>query len=172
MTECLCEETSQHEHSPGVVEDGEGVCRGAFDPIHYNKGGIRAAFVRPGQLLAGELSIWRFQRSPTFGLPEAHAQIEAAKSEGHTLRQILAARAEVIRKFEVRTGELEPGRRAFCVVDDCTTTEEGGWHSEHAVVRLADHADFEWTAESDAFTAAKEGLLAIFKQSIIWPPAA
>jgi hypothetical protein len=168
MTPCLCEGTPQHAHSPGLVQDQEGLCRGAFDPVHFNKSGIKAAFVRPQHLLAGELSVWRYERDPEFGVGGARAEIEAAKPEGNTLNRILAARAAAIRKFEVRMGNDAPGRRAFCVIDDCTTTAEGDWHSEHAVVRMADYEDFEWTVECDEFTVAKEGLLAIFKQTAIW----
>jgi hypothetical protein len=172
MTTCECETISQHDQSPGLVADDERVCRGAFAPIHYNKSGIKAGFIRPAHLLAGELSVWRIDRNQQFGLTGAREAIGATRQTDHTLEELLAASAQRIRQLEVRDEEDVPGRRAFCVVDDCSTTAEGDWHPEHAAIRMAEYDDFQWLDGSDEFTTAKELLFAVFKQSVVWKASA
>lgn len=171
MTVCACENETHHDQSPGLIADGETVCRGAFDPVHFNKSGLKEAFIRPAHLLAGELSIWRISRDPDFGIESARERLEAAKPEAHTLKQILAAEVGRIRSIRLESIEGDSAKRAFCVVDDCTTTAEGGWHPLHAAIKLAVYEGFDWEG-TDEFSMAKEGLMAVFKQSCVWPQAA
>jgi hypothetical protein len=106
------------------------------------------------------LSIWRMSRSPDFGLKDALEQIEQNKPAGHELRQLLAAVVEQIREAEVK------GRRAFCVVDDCATDKMGGWHKEHAAIRMAEGVD--WSSQDDHFDLAVEVLNVIFLRKAVW----
>jgi len=171
MTACPHEEANQHANSPGVVADGETICRGAYDPVHFNKSGLKMAFIRPAHLLAGELSVWRCDRDPKFGLQGAIEKLIEDKAPGQTLAKIFGAKVERVRKIAIETEPDKPGIRAFCVVDDCATSEAGDWHSEHAVIALAKHDNFAWEADGDHFTMAKEGLLAVFKQTLLWNAA-
>lgn len=171
MTACVREQTPQHPNSPGVVTDPEVVCRGAYDPIHFNKkGALRAAVVRPKDLIAGELSVWRRDRDPNFGLDGVKGELEKAAADGHELRLILGATAEAIRA--IRLEALGQNQRIFCVLDDCRTDEKGGWHPEHATVTLEPVPDVAWQLDTDPLDMAKEGLVALFKQQVLWKSAA
>jgi hypothetical protein len=169
MTDCPCEDESQHQGSPGLVADNEIVCRGTYDPMHYRPSGtIKPNFVRKKDLANGELSIWRLERDPAFGVAALADQLTKAGPAGNTLRAILAATAMQIR--ELRVPEYFPeDQRVLCVADDCRTDDNGGWHPEHATVSLAQIAGHEWDEQGDQFGSVAEGLVAIFKAKAVWP---
>jgi hypothetical protein len=168
MTCCPRECAPQHEHSPGPVEDDEVVCRGAYDPIHFTKAKtFKMSVIRPAHLLAGELSVWRRDRDPSFGIDGVVQELEKSKPDGLTLKNVLGPKVAPIRKLQVDRGE-GIHTRAFCVIDDCKIDNAGGWHAEHAVISLSDHDGVEWGDDDRLFEMAKEGLLAVFRASIVW----
>lgn len=171
MTGCPREETSQHAESPGLVLDAEVVCRGAYDPIHFNKSGLKAAVVRPRDLIKGELSVWRLGRDPKFDLDAIVETLESVGVQDHSLREVLAAEAGAIRAITFVEEPLA-GQRVFCVLDDCATDDEGGWHREHATAGLSEIDGVIWEAGSDPFDIVKEGLVSFLKSRAIWTNAA
>jgi hypothetical protein len=171
MSECPAEQTPQHEHSPGVVADEEIVCRGALDPMHFNKKGqVKAAFIRSTHLLDGELSIWRISRQPRFGVAEACHEIENTKPADQALKALYSAKVEQLRAFKISIEGDD--KRAACVIDDCRTDEADGYHPEHAVIALSCHDGLDWKEDEAAFDAAREGLKVIFAQNPCWQAAA
>ena len=171
MRGCSREAVSQHVESPGLVQDEETVCRGAYDPIHFNKSGLKGAVVRPKDLISGELSVWRLERDPKFGLAAVVETLTAVGSQDHELREVLAAEVKEIRAIRFSVEPLVD-RRVFCVLDDCTTDDVGGWHPEHATIGLCEIDGVVWEAGSDAFDIAKEGLVSFLKTRAVWSNAA
>ncbi len=172
MTDCPKEQTSQHEGSPGTVSDHEVVCRGAYDPIHFSKASsIKSAFVRPAHLVAGELSVWRLERDPAFGVAQVVAKLQSLTAEGQTLRQVQAASVAAIRGIRM-PDLLDADQHIFCVIDDCRTDDDGGWHPEHAAIAMEEVEGIIWAVGSDPFDSAKEGLATLLRAQTIWKAAA
>lgn len=172
MTGCHREQQTQHANSPGLVLDNEQICRGAYDPIHYNKQGVvKGAVVRPAHLIKGQLSVWRLGRDPMFGLDDVVDKLQEASVDTHVLRQVLAATAGEIRTIDFSNAGFA-GRQVLCVLDDCAVDEKGGWHSEHATIGVADIEGVTWAIGTDPFDIVKEGLVNYLRVRSIWSEAA
>lgn len=166
---CLeLEKSSQHEASPGVVSDEELVARGAISPVHFNKSGVKAAFVRPAHLVTCELSVWRTGVKDDFDADDARAEMSKTLGESQALKLVLGADAGAIRRLRI---DAAPDRRVFCVVDDCRTDLEDGYHPCHATLGM-NEATGDWEQGSEHFLAAVEGLRALFVKRQLWAEAA
>lgn len=171
MTACPAEQAQQHPNSPGIVASEEDVCRGAYAPNHTNAKGAKPAMIKVGDLIKGELSVWRLQRNPTFTADAVAEQIKDGPPGG-TLHQILAASVRAIRAAQICHDNIPAGHRIFCVLDDCRTDNQGGAHPEHATVSLEPVDGVDWAANGALETlAAKEALFAVLKARVVWPSA-
>ena len=172
MTDCPAEQVSQHANSPCVVAGKETVCRAAYDPMHTkSSGGIANSFIKSADLLAGELSVWRLARDPAFDIAALAGVLQAGGPAENTLKQICAATALAVRG--VRVEALGDDQRVFCVLDDCATDDDGGWHCEHAVIALETIENVVWQIQTEPFVAAREGLTVLLKRTaVLWPLAA
>lgn len=162
------EKSSQNAASPGVVANAEVVARGVIAPDHFNKSGIKVAFVRPAHLVTCELSVWRTAVREDFGVPEAQEMMANNLKESQQLTAVLGAEAGEIRGIRI---EQDPERQIFCVVDDARTDEVGGVHPCHATLGLND-ASGDWQQGSERFIVAVEGLRALFVKRHLWPAEA
>jgi hypothetical protein len=136
--------------------------------MHYGKTGLRPNVIRAGELIKGELSVWRLARDPEFNLDALVNKLSAVGPPNDTLREVLSATAGAIRNL--RMPELLPsGQRVFCVLDDCQTDNNGGWHSEHATIALEQIEGIEWANGTDPFDTAREGLIMLLKAHVRWP---
>jgi hypothetical protein len=171
MTACPREQIAQHVESPGLVGDDETVCRGAYDPMHFNTTGVRAAVIRPRDLIQGELSVWRLERDPAFDLEAVANKLIEVGPPGNRLREVLAATVGEIREMQFADMPLTD-KRVFCVLDDCATDEDGGWHREHATVGLAEIEGVVWAAGTNPFDIVREGLVSLLKSRVLWADSA
>ncbi|HVY51328.1 MAG TPA: hypothetical protein VHA07_07150, partial [Devosia sp.] len=151
------ESVSQHDGSPGVVRDDELMCRGAFDPMHYERGKVRSSFIKNGDLLAGELSVWRggtVRHSDDY--ITAVQKIREHGPSGHSLRDIFSPSAGAIRDIR-----LDGHERVFYVIDDCRTDKDGAWDQLHAAIKIALGLKVA-SREDDLYVRAKAELRRVF----------
>ncbi|MGV8864982.1 MAG: hypothetical protein ACOH2T_27990 [Pseudomonas sp.] len=159
------ESQCQHEQSPGLIVDDELVCRGGYDPMHYNKGKPKQSIIRAAELLAGSLSVWRGGHGKMSDFIAAVDKIRHGPPN-QVLKQVFAPPAETIRDIAI-----EGADRVFYVVDDCRTDVNGGFDILHAGVQLAPELGVT-TTEDDLFLLAKAQLYRVLTNHIRDVPAA
>lgn len=130
---CSRELTQCDPISPGPVQDGEMIARGAFDPTHgeAKKGNIRPSIVPKKDLFADKLSVWRLGDVPQIPVKELVERLKT-ESGARTLYAIVSVQAGDIRQIKVEVDKA----RALCVLDECDTDHDGGKHPAHAHVAL------------------------------------
>lgn len=152
------ESERQHAASPSLVGEAELVCRGAFSPMHYKKGGrLKPSFIRASELLEGSLSVWRGGITGNDGgFVDAVDRIRAGVPPDNDLEAVFGPAAA-----EIRDIEIEGKERVFYVVDDCATDDNGGYDQLHAGVKLCPNLGVQ-TTDDELFSLAKNQLLRVF----------
>lgn len=118
--------------SPGPIANEEVLCRGAFGKkAHYNSSGVKPAFIRNNDLLAGTLSVWRRHDDTQQEIDEIRSQHQPP--EGNALWDIFGAAGGDIRAIRVSS---EPTVQALHAYDDCRIDDRGGKHPKHAVLAI------------------------------------
>ncbi|MHA6288091.1 hypothetical protein [Maricaulis sp. CAU 1757] len=79
------------------------------------------------------------------------------------LKAVIGLLAQEVRALRMANYDTQ----VFCVTDDCETDEAGGWHPEHAGIKLANIDGVEWDRAGAEFIAAKELLVAKFKANVV-----
>lgn len=166
--DCKLETTQRDIRSRGVVLDGEKLCRAGFDPNHYQKNGaVKRSLISNGQLIAGEISVWRVRSTPSNAELAAVVRKLTPPAE-NTVKELLITTAAVIRSLEL---PHHVGHR-FCVLDECSTDRTGGFDPDHAHVSFCREVDLKAEQPDSAeFQDLKTQLLFAFTSGDSWKPA-
>jgi hypothetical protein len=161
--ECPLEQVSRDPASPGVVEDHEVVCRGAFGKrAHYNSLGVKPNFIRDRDLLLGELSVWRLSFAD---ISEIRNELDKRPPEGNTLWDIFGINASSIRAIRVPSWE----GRVISVLDDCRVDTEGGKHPAHAALAICQSLNLgPEDKSSPLYVEIRDELARLFKSTVHW----
>nr|WP_295888658.1 hypothetical protein [uncultured Devosia sp.] len=151
------ESRKQHPASPGLVADEEIVCRGACDPMHYDKGRVKGSVIKANDLLNGTLSVWRGGTGNNGEYQAAVDKIAATVPNGQKLKEVFAPLASAIRDIAI---EGKP--RVFYVIDDCQVDNVGGSDPLHGGVKLCPDLGVQ-SKEDEIFSLAKNQLLRVLK---------
>lgn len=163
---CPFESSQMDDRSPGPVESDEFVVRASNAPRHYNKSGtLSSSVIRGADLLNGTLSVWRVSNKNGFSLADASSQVQA-DCDAQNVKQSDPKKKQVVKALHpLKVADLRAMRtedqssRLFCVIDECETDAEGGFHPAHAHIRLCDNVREGITStEDDAFGFAKRAL--------------
>lgn len=160
---CPLEQNSRDPASPGVVDDQETICRGAFGKkAHYNSSGVKPTFIRDRDLLLGELSVWRLNHSD---IDEIRSELNARPPEGNTLWDLFGVSASAIRN--IRTPSWNG--RVISVLDDCRIDDMGGKHPAHAVLGICQSLNLGPDDKaSPVYVEIRETLVQLLKAGVIW----
>jgi hypothetical protein len=161
--ECPLEQETQDDVSPGVVQDEETLCRGAFGKkAHYNSSGVKPALIRDRDFLAGELSVWRLGVAT---LDEVVEQIGKQPPPENALWDVFGITASAVRAIRV------PGRagRVVSVIDDCRVDDAGGKHPAHAVLAVCRSLNLSLADKgSPSYVEIREELYRLLILSVVW----
>lgn len=149
--------------SPGPVENDETLCRGAFDPMHYDRKGVKIqpSVLRKRDLAQGQLSVYRESDRVSFSHDQVTDQIRRTGPSDQVLKQILSARASDVRA--VRSPGVDG--RSVCVRDDCDCDASGNKHHAHAHIALCESAfPMPVDLETEAFKQVHRDLVTLFKR--------
>lgn len=164
---CPHECKPRHPISPGTVDDVETICRGASEPMHYNKGKIKNSVIKNSDLLTGALSVWRVSERSGATMQEVVQQIQSSVPQPNQLKELLGAAAGAIRA--IGTGAGAP--RALCILDDCAINAKGDAHPAHAHIALCERLTRSGISKDhEEFQSIKRDLLTLWKKSPrVWP---
>lgn len=161
---CPLEQLERDPRSPGVIDDDEDIVRGAYDPMHFKGARIRPSVLRSGDLAKGQLSVWRSSAKSGSNLKDIESILGENGPSQHALAAMLVVNAQRIRELREQVSNL----RLFCIVDECDTNEDGGWHRAHAHIALCMNLEDDVkNTDSERFVSLKEQLYLIFKQRVI-----
>lgn len=164
--DCPFESIQMDGRSPGPVENDEIVVRSSNDPRHYSKTGkLSPSIIRASDLFNGTLSVWRASEKSGLSVAGVSIQVQAdcdaqnAKEPNPKKRQSVKA-LHPLKVADIRAMRTEDkSSRLFCVIDECETDDNGGFHRAHAHIRLCHNVkDGLVSTEDDAFGFAKRAL--------------
>lgn len=154
------------EVSPGPIGGAEEICRGAYDPMHFKKGRLKNSFIRPNDLLAGKLSVWRL--SQPVELEDLVEILSGFNPPENHLQMIRSSLADDIRNLSIASRD----GRVFSVIDDCTAFPDGGKHPAHAVIAICEALEpHTLSKESPLFEEIRNKIHLAFATSV-WERAA
>jgi hypothetical protein len=156
---CSLETTSQHELSPGPVDNSEYVVRAAFTShITRSNNKIKPAFISQKQFRGQQVSVWRISDVTEEQLKPIIPLIHVRESE--RVEVLLTARVEEIRLL----GRNEEFDVRFCVLDECQTDLVGGAHKQHAHISTCRKRE-SFLDDEVNFEAAINKLRTLFQNS-------
>lgn len=131
---CPTERISVGAMSPGPVTNEELLGRASISPIHIHPktSAVRLNFIRKSDLESGRLSVWRVGILNKENEDELKSHFRANLNAEHSLHGIFAPPANAVRNLE-----LQPTKRAFCVIDD-TESGDDEHHPAHAAIKMCE----------------------------------
>lgn len=133
---CPRETGSQDEASPGPVDNGELICRGAYLPDHIRADDrIRMGVLPISHLQKAQLSVYRSGGPYALEYAIALQQLRKVEAQGtkenpRVLAAVLRATACAIRGIHYSGAEVPI--RCFFIVDECECDQNGNKHPSHA----------------------------------------
>lgn len=158
---CSLEQVQRDPRSIGVVEDSELIARAGFAPNHYDKKGQpKIALVSKGQMLAGQISVWRAKEVTPKGCHTILSKLKPPHENQVKELFFVAAR-------EVRLTVPQGGLGRFCVLDECEIDDDGSFDPLHAHVSACKGQPDQQFDELK-LEASRIALLNLFKNGRRW----
>lgn len=166
-SDCPDENQQQDDVSPGPIDNGEVLCRGAYGKqAHYNSSGVKPAFIRDRDLLAGALSIWRLTGDSEADANEVRQILAGNAPPPNALWDIFGATAKDIRDIRPPS---HPTMQVLHAYDDCSIDDYGGKHPKHGVIALCSETHpAELAKDSPLYVEIRDELFLCLKKNVVW----
>jgi hypothetical protein len=129
--------------------------------MHYNKTGVKIAFIRERDFENGKLSVWRVKVPDTASLGALVPKLNIPS--GQILKQILYVTAGDVRRILVL-----PGPSKLCVVDETEVDDAGNKDPHHAHISPCRDNMTEGDERRKMLGAARTELYNLYKFSGQW----